>query len=51
MEGRIPTAGGKRGFGCGAPDATAILQLFLQKYEFLGIFWYKCMLKTAFLNG
>jgi len=43
--------GGQWGFGGGASDAAAILQLFFQKYAFLGIFWSKFLLKTAFLNG
>jgi len=36
---------GVRGGRCG--DFTA----FFQKYAFLGIFWSKFLLKTAFLNG
>jgi len=38
-------------WGPAGGHATAILQLFSPKYTFLGIFWSKILLKTAFLNG
>jgi len=34
-----PAAGGKRGFGGGAPMLTIILQFFSQKYAFLSIYF------------
>jgi len=33
-------AGCQRGFGDGAPDAAAILQLFPPKYAFLGVLYF-----------
>jgi len=36
--GMPPAARGQRRFGGGSPDAAEILQLFIQKYAFLGIF-------------
>jgi len=36
-----PAAGDQPGFEGRAPDAAEILQLFSQKYAFLGIFWSK----------
>jgi len=39
------------GFGGRAPDAAAILQIFLKKYAFLGIFLSKFLLKNAFFKS
>jgi len=46
-----PAAGGQQGVGGETIDAATILQLFFTKYAFLGAFWSKFLLKTAFLNG
>jgi len=47
----VLTAGAQRGLGGEARDVAAILELFSQTYAFLGVFWSKFLLKTAFLNG
>jgi len=46
----LPTAGGQRGFGDGAPNAVAIFLVFSKNKAFLSIFRSKFLLENVFLN-